>query len=46
MAMVFFVFIILVFLVFRIFEFILDYLNLIHLKKFGDIMPEGFEGII
>lgn len=46
MTSMFFILLILVFLVFRIFDFILDYVNLRHLKKFGDIIPEGFENIV
>ena len=46
MALVFFAFIIFIFLVFRAFEFVLDYLNLKHLKKFGNVIPKGFEDII
>lgn len=41
-----FISIILIFLIFRGFEFILDSLNLRHVKNFGNTIPEGFEGII
>ena len=46
MDTVYFVFILFVYLFFRGLEFIIDYLNLKHLKKFGDVIPEGFENII
>lgn len=46
MASVFFISIIFVFIIFRAFDFFLDYLNLRHLGKFGDVIPKEFENII